>query len=107
MTTDELESRTRTREMRDRLAVQSIGRLALTQKRADAPFDAGCPTRGDRARPFREPFQGELESCSVTGSRCGLCQLRNEPRSVADRIGLHCFPGCIGCCVVPAEAVVE
>ena len=103
----ELESHTGTGEVRDRLAVQALGDLALAQQRAHARFDSARPPGADRRRSAPRATPARLEQRSVAGPGCRLGQLGHEQRSVSDRIGLERFPGRIARGVMSAEAVVE
>src|SRR3954452_15237887 len=78
----ELEPDTGTGEMRDRLAVQTLGALALAEQRTHARFDYERPPGADHAGALGQPFQGRLEQCSVTHPRCRLGKLGHEERSV-------------------------
>ena len=63
----ELESHAGAGQVGDRLAVQTIGALALAHERAHARLDPEHPRGADHARARREPVQSGLEQLPVSG----------------------------------------
>src|SRR6202035_4960262 len=88
-TPSELESQTRTGELRDRLSVEGLGGLSLGEQRSHSRFDSECPRGADHAGAFGQPIQRGLEQRVVTGPGCRLSEFRHEPRSVTDRGALE------------------
>jgi hypothetical protein len=85
----ELESYPGAGEVHDRLAVETVGDIALAQQRAYTGFDCARPTGADHAGSLREPLQGVLEQSVIGGPGRRLGQLGEQQRPAADRIWLE------------------
>src|SRR4051812_17356314 len=71
-------------EMRDRLAVQTVGDIALAEQRTHARFDSERPLRADHAGALGQPFPSRLEQRPVTHPRSRFGKLGHHESSLSD-----------------------
>ena len=92
----------------DRLAIETIGVLAVTQQRPRTRQRAQRPVRAGRPRQLNQSIEGVARSTVVAQSRRCLDELGQRPHLW---IGIDVVRGHLACCggrlVVVAEAVVE
>ena len=103
----ELHADAGTAEAFDRLAVETVGDVALAEQGADAGLDPQRPLGGRHARAFGQPLECGPDERDVTGPGRRLGQLGHDKGPEPHLVALERSPSGVARGVVATEAVVE